>query len=470
MQSHERSVCPPQQSAVLSRTRGIQVSRVEESLAEAWQLHRSDAAQSLRPLHHSPPSRQLPPPHTAQSQSREEHSSSSSPLLSFASPQHASGVGMRTSPAGHVSASKIQQHSRHVGADEGGNNESMPLSRSFTQEGVAFGSSPGKGADFDVGQQQGSSEAGGRTEVDRMGAVVGRISQATAIVAGELPTTVTVGPAEYLQWLGDMTSMLVHEQWRKEVRGTHELVCHYNATPASAAVVFRCRRMDDRDFLIQSSDSRDTCERARDTASSALSCQTRTASKVSVHVVHLAGGWSNQRKPTIDGTPSAELPSTRSTVACFPRGVFRRALSSLERRPPRASCMQKAYPMLGRLFVPLARSAYAVPHAPRDLSHPPRSPLLLSFCGCWRIGRNFWRSLISGRRQHPRGLGPACRSTGRRDRRTVFLIRRWSTLPSTRPRLCRLIGVANASLRPRACFWHFTYRFGALARFTLWRT
>lgn len=26
-----------------------------------------------------------------------------------------------------------------------------------------------------------------------------------------------VGPAEYLQWLGDMSSMLVHEQWRKDV-------------------------------------------------------------------------------------------------------------------------------------------------------------------------------------------------------------------------------------------------------------
>lgn len=30
--------------------------------------------------------------------------------------------------------------------------------------------------------------------------------------------TMTVGPAEYLQWLGDLSSMLVHEQWRKEVQ------------------------------------------------------------------------------------------------------------------------------------------------------------------------------------------------------------------------------------------------------------
>lgn len=34
---------------------------------------------------------------------------------------------------------------------------------------------------------------------------------------GGAATTRSVGPAEYLQWLGDMSSMLVHEQWRKEV-------------------------------------------------------------------------------------------------------------------------------------------------------------------------------------------------------------------------------------------------------------
>lgn len=38
------------------------------------------------------------------------------------------------------------------------------------------------------------------------------IVTATAVAGGS-----AVGPAEYLQWLGDMSSMLVHEQWRKEV-------------------------------------------------------------------------------------------------------------------------------------------------------------------------------------------------------------------------------------------------------------
>lgn len=37
---------------------------------------------------------------------------------------------------------------------------------------------------------------------------------------GGLATTKSARPAEYLQWLGDMSSMLVHEQWRKEVRDT----------------------------------------------------------------------------------------------------------------------------------------------------------------------------------------------------------------------------------------------------------
>ncbi|CAM9138501.1 unnamed protein product, partial [Hapterophycus canaliculatus] len=206
--------------ALVQQMKG-QVSRVEESLAEAWQLHRSDVAQSLRPPHHSPPSRQLPPPpHTAQSQARED---CSSPLPRFSSPQHANSVGMRPSPAGHVSASAPQQHSHRLGADDGGNNASVPLARSPTQEDVPFApSSASRGADVDIGHQHGSSGAGGKTEVDGMAAVIATTPQATAMIpgvgAGGLATTVTVGPAEYLQWLGDMTSMLVHEQWRKEVR------------------------------------------------------------------------------------------------------------------------------------------------------------------------------------------------------------------------------------------------------------
>lgn len=76
----------------------------------------------------------------------------------------------------------------------------------------------------DVGHHRGLVEAGERTEVDRLGFMVATTPQATAMVAGAaaggLAITLTVGPAEYLQWLGDMTSMLVHEQWRKEVRCT----------------------------------------------------------------------------------------------------------------------------------------------------------------------------------------------------------------------------------------------------------
>lgn len=38
--------------------------------------------------------------------------------------------------------------------------------------------------------------------------------ETAAIPVGGEPA---VGPAEHLQWLGDMSSMLIHEQWRKEV-------------------------------------------------------------------------------------------------------------------------------------------------------------------------------------------------------------------------------------------------------------
>ncbi|CAM9830855.1 unnamed protein product [Scytosiphon promiscuus] len=196
-----------------------QVSRVEESLAEAWQLHRSDAGQALRPLHHSPPSRQLPPPHTTHSQARENYPS---PLPSFSSPQQARGVGTRPSPAGLVPATEPQQHSRHFGAEESGDDASMPASRSSAQEGVdlAASLSPRKGVNFGGRHQQDSAEAGDGAGVDRTEEVMAKAPRATAMVprsaAGELATTATVGPAEYLQWLGDMTSMLVHEQWRKE--------------------------------------------------------------------------------------------------------------------------------------------------------------------------------------------------------------------------------------------------------------
>lgn len=40
---------------------------------------------------------------------------------------------------------------------------------------------------------------------------------AALAAADEAKGGYAVGPAEFLQWLGDMSSMLVHEQWRKEV-------------------------------------------------------------------------------------------------------------------------------------------------------------------------------------------------------------------------------------------------------------
>lgn len=39
-----------------------------------------------------------------------------------------------------------------------------------------------------------------------------------ASAAVVVESVAVVGAAEYLQWLGDMSNMLVHEQWRKEVR------------------------------------------------------------------------------------------------------------------------------------------------------------------------------------------------------------------------------------------------------------
>lgn len=51
---------------------------------------------------------------------------------------------------------------------------------------------------------------------------LGRVGQHVLGGGGGLATTRSVGPAEYLQWLGDISSMLVHEQWRKEVGACFE--------------------------------------------------------------------------------------------------------------------------------------------------------------------------------------------------------------------------------------------------------
>ncbi len=80
-----------------------------------------------------------------------------------------------------------QQHAAHVGT------EGFESSGCNAQERVALES---------------ASASASVSPLPRMG------SEATL---GGGSATTTVGPAEYMQWLGDMCSMLVHEQWRKEV-------------------------------------------------------------------------------------------------------------------------------------------------------------------------------------------------------------------------------------------------------------
>lgn len=75
-----------------------------------------------------------------------------------------------------------------------------------------------------TGVPAGLPTPGGVREGDRAGVVVSAVpEQTTRAMAAGLDgaggvMTMTVGPAEYLQWLGDLSSMLVHEQWRKEVQ------------------------------------------------------------------------------------------------------------------------------------------------------------------------------------------------------------------------------------------------------------
>ncbi|CAB1118071.1 unnamed protein product [Ectocarpus sp. CCAP 1310/34] len=204
--------------ALVRQMRG-QVSRVEELLAEAWQLHRSDPARALRQPRHPPPPSPSPTLPTAQSRS---------PGNAFTmppSPQHASAaVGVRSTSVSHATAPKgRQQRVDHVGAKEGDVDGSTGNPQHSSREGAEVAaSSQGRLGDIGNGLQAGLPATGGMKDGDRAGAVVSEIPEETtrAMATGEDRaggvTTVVVGPAEYLQWLGDLSSMLVHEQWRKE--------------------------------------------------------------------------------------------------------------------------------------------------------------------------------------------------------------------------------------------------------------
>ncbi|CAN0294763.1 unnamed protein product [Pylaiella littoralis] len=202
--------------ALVQQMKG-QVSRVEESLAEAWQLHRSDPARARRPLHRPapPPSPSPPLPSTPTTETLAPARETSSPQQ-----QAAVAVGLRSSSslASHASASGLQQRlSNRGGAGEGGGcGGDAGLPRPPTTQGGAAALAPSPRAGRSSGgQQAGLLGAGGRSGGSQVEAM------AYAAVSGgggvwRATNTTLVGPAEYLQWLGDLSSMMVHEQWRKE--------------------------------------------------------------------------------------------------------------------------------------------------------------------------------------------------------------------------------------------------------------
>ncbi|CAM9206080.1 unnamed protein product [Ectocarpus fasciculatus] len=207
--------------ALVRQMRG-QVSRVEELIAEAWQLHRSDPARALRQPRHPPPPSPSPPLPT--SQSRSPANVSTIPP----SPQHASAaaVGVRSASASHTTLpAGRQQRDQNTGAKEGDVDGSTGNPRHSSREGVEVAASPqGRLNDMGKGVPAGLPTPGGMSEGDRAEAVVSAVpEQTTRAMAAGLDgaggvMAMTVGPAEYLQWLGDLSSMLVHEQWRKEVQ------------------------------------------------------------------------------------------------------------------------------------------------------------------------------------------------------------------------------------------------------------
>lgn len=166
------------------------MSRVEKALAEAWQLHRSEARG--RP---APPSKLTslsPDPRAVHPQ---EHPSASADGRSPGPSFRADGYSyLETCDISDVASLSLSPSGALVAARE----------QRSSQETVQSGSevsSPGTTVGMD----------GAKAIVWRSAGETG----APAVVGGE---GLVVGPADYLQWLGDLSSMLVHEQWRKEVR------------------------------------------------------------------------------------------------------------------------------------------------------------------------------------------------------------------------------------------------------------
>lgn len=191
-----------------------QVSRVEESLAEAWQLYRSDPTRSRRQLHHPlPPSPSQPLPPTPTTKTRPQPRET---------PPHPAASGLQQRLLNHGGVGEVDGDGGSVGLPR------PPAARTCAS---ALSPSPRTGLG-NGGQQTGVLGTGGSSEGSQVEAMASAVPQATRTAAaaaaaavsggggdgGGLATTTTgVGPAEYLQWLGDLSSMLVHEQWRKEV-------------------------------------------------------------------------------------------------------------------------------------------------------------------------------------------------------------------------------------------------------------
>ena len=144
-----------------------QVSRVEEYLAEAWQSFRAESRARPSLPSPSPPlavTQRSPGQQRQQQQQQQTSPGPRSQHLNAGSllvPPVAPAVLSEPSPSGRAVA-----HGRGGGGGDG--SEGVPL----------------------------------RVE---------------AVSAAVVEIVAVVGAAEYLQWLGDMSNMLVHEQWRKEV-------------------------------------------------------------------------------------------------------------------------------------------------------------------------------------------------------------------------------------------------------------
>eukprot|EP00904_Undaria_pinnatifida_P004249 jgi/Undpi1/13825/HiC_scaffold_9.g03476.m1 len=141
--------------ALVQQMRG-QVSRVEELLAEAWQMYRSESRARPSRLPPTSPSLLQPP----------------LPVATQRSP----GVGA-SGTRSHLNAESLM-----MALPAPASSEASPSRRAVAHA---------RGGDLE-----------------------GAPHRAEAVV---VEGVAAVGAPEYLQWLGDMSNMLVHEQWRKEV-------------------------------------------------------------------------------------------------------------------------------------------------------------------------------------------------------------------------------------------------------------